>query len=185
MDSPSPQRGRSRPSTNDKEAYGLNLGMLRKWHREKKDEMLSSEQAKQEIAVSKVRGFLDAVGKFFRMHFHLCPRYSAIHIANPCHLLNISVSYLLFPLIHRLCGAHSVVVAHDEAVPRLPGPEASAEGNQGRLLQSPAAVLEVRAPVQGTLNVCFHFCRCFTSITLLLHLSVQFYSEPCAFVFVS
>lgn len=78
MDSPSPQRGRSRPSTNDKEAYGLNLGMLRKWHREKKDEMLSSEQAKQEIAVSKVRGFLDAVGGYcnpcilFVFIIHLC-----------------------------------------------------------------------------------------------------------------
>lgn len=37
--------------------------MLRKWQKDKKEELLSSEEAKQEIAVSKVRGFLDAVGK--------------------------------------------------------------------------------------------------------------------------
>ena len=56
-----------RPATNDKEVYGLNLGMLRKWHKEKKEEMMGSEQAKQEIAVAKVRGFLDAVGCVVRI----------------------------------------------------------------------------------------------------------------------
>ena len=55
--------GRSRPATSEKVVYGLNLGMLRKWQKDKKEELLSSEEAKQEIAVSKVRGFLDAVGK--------------------------------------------------------------------------------------------------------------------------
>lgn len=55
--------GRSRPATSEKVVYGLNLGMLRKWQKDKKEEILSSEEAKQEIAVSKVRGFLDAVGE--------------------------------------------------------------------------------------------------------------------------
>lgn len=59
--------GRSRPTTNDKVVYGLNLGLLRKWQKDKKEEILSSEEAKQEIAVSKVRGFLDAVGSVVRI----------------------------------------------------------------------------------------------------------------------
>ena len=49
---------------NLREAYGLNLGLLRKWELENKDQLLGSEHAKQEIAVAKVRGFLDAVGEY-------------------------------------------------------------------------------------------------------------------------
>ena len=57
-----PQRG-SASDPNNKEVYGLNLGLLRKWQGEKTEEILKSEHVKQEIAVAKVRGFLDAVCK--------------------------------------------------------------------------------------------------------------------------
>lgn len=47
---------------NLREVYGLNLGLLRRWQSEKNEALLSSEVAMQEIAVAKVRGFLDAIG---------------------------------------------------------------------------------------------------------------------------
>jgi hypothetical protein len=59
----SPKRGRSRADNDQREVYGLKLGLLRQWENEKKDQLLSSEHALQEIAVAKVRGFLDAIGR--------------------------------------------------------------------------------------------------------------------------
>jgi hypothetical protein len=46
----------------DQTVYGLQLGLLRKWEDEKKSQLLGTEHAMQEIAVAKVRGFLDAIG---------------------------------------------------------------------------------------------------------------------------
>ena len=44
--------------------YGLDLATLRSWSAEKTSKYLSEESSKQEIAVAKVRAFLDAISKF-------------------------------------------------------------------------------------------------------------------------
>lgn len=46
-----------------KETFGLDIKQLRQWSEIRISQELSTESAKQEIAVSRVRGFLDAVGK--------------------------------------------------------------------------------------------------------------------------
>ena len=61
--SASSKRLKTATDSNLREVYGLNLGLLRRWQNEKKEQLLSSEAAMQEIAVAKVRGFLDAIGK--------------------------------------------------------------------------------------------------------------------------
>lgn len=43
--------------------YGLDLATLRSWSAEKTSKYLSEESSKQEIAVAKVRAFLDAISK--------------------------------------------------------------------------------------------------------------------------
>ena len=43
--------------------YGLDLGKLRSWSKERSSQYLSEETSKQEIAVAKVRAFLDAIRK--------------------------------------------------------------------------------------------------------------------------
>jgi hypothetical protein len=100
----SPKRGRSRADNDQREVYGLKLGLLRQWENEKKDQLLSSEHALQEIAVAKVRGFLDAIGR------------------RVCWLqLRTSLLNLLFAVSRcRLCGEDSVVVAYDGALSRTP-----------------------------------------------------------------
>ena len=55
-------RAKSRAELEQKGVYGLKLGLLRQWENEKREQLLGSEHALQEIAVSKVRGFLDAIG---------------------------------------------------------------------------------------------------------------------------
>jgi hypothetical protein len=43
--------------------YGLDLATLRSWSAERTSQYLSEESSKQEIAVAKVRAFLDAISK--------------------------------------------------------------------------------------------------------------------------
>jgi hypothetical protein len=62
-DSPSTS-GKRMKMQGDQTVYGLQLGLLRKWEDEKKNQLLGTEHAMQEIAVAKVRGFLDAIGEF-------------------------------------------------------------------------------------------------------------------------
>lgn len=91
---------------NLKEVYGLNLGLLRRWQNEKNEKLLSSEEAMQEIAVAKVRGFLDAIGIFL-----------------PTPLQNLSALQLMFGFhcfvcntFNRMYRKDSVLVENDEAV---------------------------------------------------------------------
>lgn len=46
----------------ERETYGLNISQLREWSKNRMKEELTTEMAKQQIAVSKVRDFLDAIG---------------------------------------------------------------------------------------------------------------------------
>jgi hypothetical protein len=48
-----------------KETFGLDIKRLKQWSQDRIQQQLSTEAARQEIAVAKVRGFLDAVGKIF------------------------------------------------------------------------------------------------------------------------
>lgn len=54
---------RSRELKGAKETFGLDIKQLRHWSEARIQQQLNTESAKQEIAVAKVRGFLDAVGK--------------------------------------------------------------------------------------------------------------------------
>ena len=47
----------------NRELYGVNISKLRQWHKEREKKMLNEENSIQELAVAKVRGFLDAIGK--------------------------------------------------------------------------------------------------------------------------
>ena len=44
-----------------RQTYGLDLKQLRQWSQDRLQEQLDTEMAKQEIAVAKVRAFLDAI----------------------------------------------------------------------------------------------------------------------------
>jgi hypothetical protein len=46
----------------DRETYGIDLQLLKSWSAERTQQLLSSEEAKQEIAVQRARRFIDAVG---------------------------------------------------------------------------------------------------------------------------
>lgn len=46
-----------------RQTYGLNTYQLKKWQQMRQEKLLAQESAMQEIAVAKVRGFLDAIGK--------------------------------------------------------------------------------------------------------------------------
>jgi hypothetical protein len=42
--------------------YGINLQTLKNWNQERLQNILAKEESKQEIAVSRVRNFIDALG---------------------------------------------------------------------------------------------------------------------------
>lgn len=50
-----------RIKSTERQTYGLNVSLLRKWQKERTQKLLDQEFAKQEIAVAKVRSFLDAI----------------------------------------------------------------------------------------------------------------------------
>jgi len=47
-----------------KETFGLDIKQLQQWNQTSLQQQLNTEAARQEIAVAKVRGFLDACGKY-------------------------------------------------------------------------------------------------------------------------
>lgn len=47
----------------ERETYGMNIAQLKEWSKNRMKEELTTEMAKQQIAVAKVRDFLDAIGK--------------------------------------------------------------------------------------------------------------------------
>jgi hypothetical protein len=51
----------------ERETYGLNISQLREWSKNRMKEELTTEMAKQQIAVSKVRDFLDAIATVVRL----------------------------------------------------------------------------------------------------------------------
>ena len=51
-----------RSKSEEKPNYGIDLQLLKSWSAERTQQLLSSEEAKQEIAVQKARRFIDAVG---------------------------------------------------------------------------------------------------------------------------
>lgn len=46
----------------ERETYGMNIAQLKEWSKNRMKEELTTEMAKQQIAVAKVRDFLDAIG---------------------------------------------------------------------------------------------------------------------------
>ena len=46
----------------DKLDFGISLKNLKAWNQERLQNVLGKEESKQEIAVSKVRNFIDALG---------------------------------------------------------------------------------------------------------------------------
>ena len=48
----------------ERETYGMNIAQLKEWSKNRMKEELTTEMAKQQIAVAKVRDFLDAIGEF-------------------------------------------------------------------------------------------------------------------------
>ncbi|RYH15347.1 hypothetical protein EON65_31865 [archaeon] len=59
----------SRPKTNGnhgrskKETFGINVRQLKLWNQLRQQQQMDTESVKQELAVAKVRAFLDAIGK--------------------------------------------------------------------------------------------------------------------------
>lgn len=57
------------PASPEKETYGLDIAKLKQWSEQRVLSQNSKETAKQEMAVAKVRSFLDGIGKIFFMFF--------------------------------------------------------------------------------------------------------------------
>jgi hypothetical protein len=111
-------RSKQDPNTNAnlRSVYGLNLGMLRQWQQEKNEKLLDSENSKQAIAVAKVRGFLDAVGKRYLYNGAFAERL----LFCCCHL---GILFLIFTwnLYNncRLNGENPVLVPNVKAIPSI------------------------------------------------------------------
>lgn len=84
-----------------RETYGLNVKQLKQWSKDRMKEELTTELAKQQIAVSKVRTFLDAIGS--STTFNLLSDTFASNVVSSC---------------SNNCSS-SVVVENDETASRV------------------------------------------------------------------
>lgn len=76
-----------------KESFGLDVRQLKLWNQLRIQQQLDTEGVKQEIAVARVRGFLDAIGKSCIVIFMRCPDKTWCCSE---------------------CGSPAIMVAHDE-----------------------------------------------------------------------
>jgi len=57
----------NRPKTSERQHYGVDLSLLRSWQRDRTERFLDQEYSRQEIAVTKVRDFLDAIDRIVKI----------------------------------------------------------------------------------------------------------------------
>jgi len=57
----------NRPKTSERQHYGVDISLLRSWQRDRTERFLDQEYSRQEIAVTKVRDFLDAIDRIVKI----------------------------------------------------------------------------------------------------------------------
>ena len=82
VDKGSRQQSHSLFRDEKKETYGLDIRKLKQWHEDREKSLLNQEKAQQEIAVAKVRGFLDAIGT--NRHYEIYSRYGIDQLSYLC-----------------------------------------------------------------------------------------------------